>query len=310
LVQKKGELLFEKYYPGKDEAWGTDLGIVQHSRDSLHDLRSMSKSIVALCVGLAIEQGLIQSVDQKVKDFFPEIRQSEEELYAHLTLEHLLTMTSGLEWNEDVPYDDPSNSETQMIWSEEPVRFVLNQPIVNIPGEVWAYNGGTTEVLAAIIKKKSGLSIDEFANKYLFNPLGIETYYWARSPFNNLPVAASGLRLTPLDQLKIGELLLNNGFYGGKQIIDPDWISESFKPHIKRGESGWYGYQFWIDHSPINNISFLIAAVGNGNQRLYLDLENELVVGINSGNYNLWNIENGPYSLLVNYIYPAINICR
>ena len=172
LIAKGNKLVYEKYWAGKDESWGDDLGVIEHTRDGLHDIRSISKSIVSACIGIAIEQGKIKSVDQKVFDFFPEYKKLDTGLISSLTIKHLLTMSSGLAWNEEVPYDNPENSEIRMIRSSNQVEFVLSQPMEFPPGQVWEYNGGTTQLLAAIIKKTTGKKVDQFANEYLFQPLG------------------------------------------------------------------------------------------------------------------------------------------
>lgn len=307
LIHYKGDLVFEEYFSGKDQSWGTDLGVVKHTEYSLHDLRSLTKSIVSICIGLAIQKNYIDNVDEKVLSFFPEYEALYSGIHQTLSIRHLLTMTPGLEWNEDIPYSDPSNSERAMWTSEDPVRYVLNQPYKEIPGTSWNYNGGTTELLAAIIHKTTGLDIEVFAAKYLFKPLEIETYYWTKATAASIPVAASGLRMLPKDVLKIGVLLLNGGNYKGKLLLNREWIEESFNPHVKRDMESAYGYQFWIDPSPEGNDSnMLVTAVGNGDQRIYIDRLKQLVVVTTAGNYNIWNIEKGSFQLLTDFIYPAL----
>jgi CubicO group peptidase (beta-lactamase class C family) len=180
LIVRNNVLVYEKYWSGKDEHWGNDLGITIHAKDSLHDIRSISKSIVSACIGIAIQQGKIKSVDQKIFDFFPEYAKQDTGLKSMLTIKHLLTMSSGFVWNEDVPYNNPENSEIRMIKSPNPVEYVLSQPMEFPPGKVWKYNGGTTQLLAAIIEKTTGKKIDQFANEYLFQPLGITSFEWVK----------------------------------------------------------------------------------------------------------------------------------
>ena len=308
LIHYKDSIVFEEYFSGKDEAWGTDLGVVNHTANTLHDLRSVTKSIVAVCMGIAIQKQYIKSVDEKVFSYFPEYQDLDTGRYQTLTIKHLLTMTSGMEWNEDIPYTDPNNSEVAMLMSEDPIRYALSQPLVATPGSSWNYNGGTTEALAAILHKATGMDIEQFAVKYLFGPLEIETYYWAKAPGHHYPVAASGLRLLPNDVLKIGVLLLNDGYYKGKELISKQWIADSFTVHINRGTKSGYGYQFWIDPPPAGTTSGMLAtAVGNGDQRIYIDKQKQLVVVITAGNYNRWNIEKGSFQLLSDFIYPALD---
>ena len=311
LISHRGKLLYEKYWPGKDERWGDKLGVRLHAKDSLHDIRSISKSVVSACVGIAIQQGKIRSVDQRVFDFFPEYAKQDTGIKSLLTVKHLLTMSSGLTWNEDVPYDNPENSEIKMIRSPNAVAYVLSQPMDLPPGKVWEYNGGTTQLLAAIIEKTTGKSIDAFANEYLFQPIGVATFEWVKYPRTNMPAAASGLRLRSRDLLNFGLLYSNRGKWKDKQILPERWVEESFQPHVQqpetRGKSGAYGYQFWIWDDTINNKpTSIVACVGNGDQRILFDRTNELVVVVTAGNYNQWNIEKNAYALLKEYIYPAL----
>jgi CubicO group peptidase (beta-lactamase class C family) len=306
LIARNNKLLYENYWGGKDESWGKDLGVVKYNQDSLHDIRSISKSIVSACIGIAMQQGKIKSVDQKVFDFFPQYAKIDTGLKSLLTLEHLLTMTSGLVWNEDIPYTNPKNSEIQMIRSKDAVEFVLSRPMEHAPGKIWKYNGGTTQLLASIIEKTTGQKVDAFANEYLFQPLAIKIFQWAKYPGTSLPAAASGLRLTSRDLLKFGLLYFNEGQWNDKQVIPAKWVTESFEPHVNRG-TGKYGYQFWMWSDTIMNKPLqMVAAIGNGDQRIYFDKENKLLVVITAGNYNNWDIKKNSYAIMKDYIYPAL----
>ncbi|MNE25617.1 6-aminohexanoate-dimer hydrolase [compost metagenome] len=308
LIAKSGKLVYEHYWSGKDEVWGTDKGIIEHAPDSLHDIRSISKSIVSACIGIAIQQGKIKSVDQHVFDFFPEYANLDTGLIKGLTIKHLLTMTSGLKWNEDVPYDNPENSEVKMAFSKNQVEFILSQPLEVSPGKKWKYNGGTTQLLAAIIEKTTGKKIDEFANDYLFKPLGIEKYEWTKYPGTSYPAAASGLRLTSRDLMKFGLLYQQKGKWNNKQIVTAKWVEDSFKPYTDLPfEGGKYGYQFWIWPVNFNNKTVnIVTAVGNGDQRIFFNSELDAVVVITAGNYNKWNIQKNATALAKDFINPAL----
>nr|HKO80391.1 serine hydrolase [Chitinophagaceae bacterium] len=273
LITRDNKLLFEKYWPGKDESWGRDLGIINHGKDSLHDIRSISKSVVSACTGIAIQQGKIKSVDQKVFEFFPEYAKLDTGIKSLLTIKHLLAMSSGFTWNEEVPYDNPENSEVRMMMSPNPVEYVLRQPMDFPPGKVWKYNGGTTQLLAAIIEKTTGTKIDQFAKEYLFGPLEITRFEWARYPGTDLIAAASGIRLRSRDLLKFGLLYYNHGKWKSKQVVPDKWVNESFREHVTRPQgAGGYGYQFWLWQDTINNKpAALIACIGNGDQRIFFD---------------------------------------
>ncbi len=307
LIARHGKLVYEGYWPGKDESWGLDLGVIAHGKDSLHDIRSISKSIVSACVGIAVQQGKIKSVDQKILDFFPGHEKLDTGIKSLLTIKHLLTMSSGLVWNEEVPYDNPENSEIKMIRSADPVEYVLTQPMEAPPGKVWKYNGGTTQLLAAIIEKTTGKKIDSFANENLFAPLGITRFEWAKYPGTDLPAAASGLRLRSRDLLNFAFLYNNKGKWNDNQLIPAKWIEESFQPQVKR-DGGAYGYQFWLWEEKVGDRTFpLVACIGNGDQRIFFDKANDLLVVIAAGNYNKWDIKNNASALLRDYIYPALS---
>lgn len=307
LIYKDDRLVVEEYFSGPDENWGTDIGIVQHEDTVLHDMRSVSKSVVSACIGLAISQGKIKNVDQPVFDFFEDYSQYNNEGREKLTIKHLLTMTSGLQWNEDIPYDNPENSENQMINSGDGIGFVLSRSLVAKPGTVWRYNGGTTELLAEIIHRTSGKNIHEFAKEFLFEPLGITNSEWTISPSTNSPAAASGLRLRSRDMLKFGILYLYEGTWGEKQIVPKEWVNESLTSMIARPDGGGYGYQFWIFDYLIQGKKLTIpAAVGNGDQRIYVDKGNHLLIVTTAGNYNKWNIENNA-SAILKKIYTCFN---
>ncbi|MCF6405513.1 beta-lactamase family protein [Chitinophaga filiformis] len=305
LISRHNKLVYERYWPGEDQHWGNAIGVVPHAQDSLHDIRSISKSIVSACVGIAIQQGKIKSVDQKVLSFFPAYAAQDTGLKSTLTIEHLLSMSSGLVWNEDVPYDNPENSEIRMIMSPDPVGYVLSQPMEAPPGQVWKYNGGTTQLLAAIIERTTGKPVDQFAREYLFKPLGITAFEWLKYPGTNIPAAASGLRLRSRDLLKFGLLYSNNGIWQGKQVVPAHWVKASFQPHVKR-PGGAYGYQFWIWNDTVDNKPVsVVNCVGNGDQRIIFDKEHDLVVVITAGNYNKWDIRKNSAAIMRDYIVPA-----
>jgi CubicO group peptidase (beta-lactamase class C family) len=306
LIARHNKLVYEKYWPGKDEVWGIPKGVVPHAKDSLHDIRSISKSIVSACVGIAIQQGTIKSVDQKIFDFFPEYKKYDTGWKSMLTISHLLTMTSGLTWNEDVPYNNPENSEIQMIRSASPVEFVLSRPMDVQPGKVWKYNGGTTQLLAAIIEKISGKKVDQYAATFLFQPLGITRFEWVKYPGTSLPAAASGLRLRSRDLLKFGMLYNNNGVWKGKQVVPASWVEQSLQLQVTR-PGGGYGYQFWIFSDTVQGRPIqAVVAVGNGDQRIFFDKRNDMVIVVTAGNYNQWNIPRNSVHIVKEYVVPAV----
>ncbi|WP_428492686.1 serine hydrolase domain-containing protein [Rhodopila sp.] len=204
LIARHGKLVFEQYYTGSDQAWGKPAKVVTFGPTVSHDLRSITKSVVALLLGVGIEKGWVHDINQPVLSLLPgysDLRTPERD---RITVRDLLTMSAGLAWNEHLPYGDALNSETRMDSASDPCRFVLEQPVANPAGSVWTYSGGSAALIACVLRQTTGQSIDELARVNLFEPLGISTVKWARYPLTGDPVAASGLRLLPRDTLKFG----------------------------------------------------------------------------------------------------------
>jgi CubicO group peptidase (beta-lactamase class C family) len=149
LVVRHGKLLFEHYRAGEDEP----LGNVAHGPDSKHDLRSVTKSVISLLLGIALDRKFIRDIDESVINWFPQYSKLRTPENERITLRHLLTMSAGLEWNENVPFTDPKNSEMRMLCSADQYRYVLEQPVVVPGGQVWNYNSGGTLLLEAVIAK-------------------------------------------------------------------------------------------------------------------------------------------------------------
>jgi CubicO group peptidase (beta-lactamase class C family) len=249
-------------------------------------------------------------VNERVFDFFPGYAKLDTGLKSAITIRHLLTMSSGLMWNEGLSYDNPENSSTKMIASGNTVEYVLSQPMELPPGKVFNYNGGGTQLLAAIIEKATGKQIDQFADEHLFKPLGIKNFSWSKYPGTGIPMAAGGLRIRSRDMLKIALLYANRGSLKGNQIIPARWIAESFQSRIKctgQYDGKAYGYHFWLMSDTLDNKSFKIAyARGNGDQRIYFDNTHRLIVIVTAGNYNNNNIIKNSSAILKDYIYPAL----
>ena len=313
LILKDNQLVYENYFAGNDQISGKNLGYIEHNLDDLHDCRSISKSIVSACVGIAIKQGLIKNIDVPIFDYFPEYEKYKDEKKGEITIRHLLTMTSGLDWNEEISYNNFGNSELKMDFSFSPIRFILSRSMVADAGTKWNYCGGNTQLLAEIIKKVSGFSIDKFAEKHLFLPLGIKNYVWLPLIMTNSKAAASGLRLRSRDFMKFGLLYMNNGKLNGVQILDEAWVQQSLsglvpRPFVKSNTiNRGYGLQFWTYTDTIKNQKIDISeAKGNGGNAIFFCKSLNLLVVVTAGNYNQWDIVNNSHAALVNYIIPAI----
>ncbi len=325
LIARDNKLVYENYFSGKDEYWGLSLGYAKHGTNILHDIRSISKSVVSACIDIAIQQQRIKSIDDPIFTYLPDYIKFKTPQNEKITIRHLLTMSSGMKWNENLPIGAHANNETQMERSINPVEYVLSQPMDTIPGAVWNYNSGGVQVLAEIIKSVSGDDIDKFAEKFLFKPLGIKNYKWVKSSKSavlfhpmkifshrrSFPAAASGLRLTSRDLLKFGSLYLNNGRWDDKQILTENWVNETFKTQILRENNSTiygYSYLFWTYTETVNNKALqIVSARGLGGQRIFINKELKLIVVITAGNYRRNDIRNDGQLALDKYILPALH---
>jgi CubicO group peptidase (beta-lactamase class C family) len=289
VVVRKGRLAMERYFSGADERWGSPLGTVQYAADVKHDLRSISKSVTSLLVGIARGEGKFPALDSSAIDFFPQYASLKTADNARITFADFLTMSSGLAWDESLPYSNPANSERRLIDAADPLQYVFEQRLVARPGETYSYNGGGTTVLGAAVAKATGQRLDDYARDRLFSPLGITDYEWVKLPFaaGSPPAAASGLRLRARDSAKLGQILLSDGAWQEKQVLPKGWAAESIKPRINGEGLYFYGYQWWLGRSFRNGGEFTWAAgVGLGGQRLYVVPALDLVVMVNAGHYD------------------------
>ena len=294
LIERSGYLIYEEYFDGFDERWGDPLGHVAMAASSMHDLRSVTKSVVSALAGIAVHEGAIKSLDQPVVQWFPEYPDLNTPDRRRVTLVHLLSMTSGLRWNEDVPPTDPLNDETRMVRDPRPLRYALSAPFAHAPGVDANYNGGLTQLMAAVIERATKTPIKDYARAKLFEPLGITEFEWV-GDLAGMPSAASGLRLRARDLAKFGSLYLHSGRWNGKQVVPAEWVDLSTRRHFRfpprsgadaGGEFG-YGYFWWYNCYP--NTSGLIearTAVGNGQQRVFVLPGLDMVVTILAGRYN------------------------
>ncbi len=307
LIEKDDKLVYEQYFSGNDQVWGQKLGNIKHSVNDLHDVRSISKSVVSACIGIAISQHLITDIDQPVFSFFPEYSKYNTAEKKSITIRHLLTMSSGLNWDEENK-DDSKNCEAIMERSSNPIAFILSRPIAAAPGTTWNYDSGGTQLLAAVIKKVSGKDIDEFATKNLFVPLQISNHEWVKMDGGD-PAAASGLRLRSRDLLKFAMLYSHHGMAQKRQILPSKWVDSTCVNAIKRPAEegpGGYGYQFWVDKVHIKGKELeAVAAKGNGGQRIFILNPYHMIVIITAGNYNK-TLRNDSQALFIHYIIPAI----
>ncbi|TMJ31226.1 MAG: serine hydrolase [Alphaproteobacteria bacterium] len=284
LVARSGKLVFERYFKGSDEINGRRVESVTFDADTLHNIKSVSKVVSSLVFGIAIDRGLIRSVDEPIFSFFPELSDLRSPEKDRLRLAHALTMTMGLKWVEAVPDNEGNNDEERMHMAPDPCRYVLGLPATAPPGREFFYNTGALTLVSAIVRKATGRPLDEFARAVLFEPLGIAGFEWSR--VRGDADAGGGLRLRPRDMAKIGQLVLAGGRWNDRQIVSKAWIDASTTPRTKASSNYSYGYLWYLGRSPFNGHEVhWPAGLGRGGQSIRVVPELDLVVVVTAGYY-------------------------
>jgi CubicO group peptidase (beta-lactamase class C family) len=294
VVIRHGVLVYEQYFSGADMRGYTPLGVVSHNANTLHNIGSITKGAVALLVGITVDRGWLKDLDVPIFEFFPEYADLRTPGKDGISLHHLLSMTSGLDWPERaVSINNPANVVWQGRSASDPYRFVLERSVEATPGGVWNYNSGGVWLLGLILRKVSGQPLEQFAKEGLSEPLGIKDWECDRFP-NGDPSASGGLRLRPRDLAKLGQLVLDGGAWHGRQIVSAGWIKQMTAQQSPRG--WWfgfarsYGYLWWQGQSSIgaDDVAW-VAALGLGGQRLYVVPNLNLVVAVTAGLYGASN---------------------
>lgn len=310
LAMQRGDTLVERYFAGPDESWGRQLGNVQFDANTLHDLRSVTKSVASLLYGIALADGLVPNLDARLLDSFPQYPDlAEDPVRMSWTISHVLNMSMGTEWNEDLPYTDPANSEIAMEMAEDRYRFILDRPIVSEPGAHWNYNGGCSALVGYLIEQGAKQTIDEFAKARLFGPLGIDEFEW-HGGRDGVVSVASGLRLRAPDLARIGQMMLADGRWNGQQIVPADWLERCRTPQIDAAFGARYSHQWYLTEQPVRALGEMrpaISGMGNGGQRLILMPSLDLVVVIFAGNYNRMDQWINPTLVLQRIILAALD---
>lgn len=295
LISRNNKLVLEAYFDG----W---------NRERRQDLRSASKSFVSAVAGIAIDKGVIASVDEKVLSYFPEYQQIEnhDARKYDMTIRDLLRMRTGLGCNDWSPAS-PGNQE-YMYPKDDWIKFIFDLPVVNTPGSIFSYCSGAPIVVSAIITKASGKKSSDFADENLFAPLGITDYVWEYMP-GKREYAGGKLHMRPRDFLKFGLLMLNDGRWNDQVILSEGWIQESIAPNgtvpVRRAGVE-YGYYWWVTSWDIDGeIINAYYANGNGGQLLYIFEELDMVVAFTGNAYNT-NADNKVYSIIQRKILPAV----
>jgi len=277
LIIRNGTIVAEKYYP-------------PYTENTRHVLYSCTKSFISALVGMAIEDGYIEGINKPVLDFFPDSSFANvDERKESMTLEDLLTMRSGLDWQEGMP------AYQEMMRSADWVAYVLDKPMVAEPGSLFNYCSGCSHVMSAILQETTGISTIEYAQSQLFEPMGITNFYWELDS-SGIPNGGWGLEMTPRDMAKFGYLYLNNGTWDGQQIVPSDWVQYSTQAGLSAGGGVDYAYQWWVYPD-----SQLYAAQGLNGQYIFVVPELELVIVFTADMANTSPI----HELVEDWIIPA-----
>lgn len=309
LIAKDNKLIFEKYFSGYKfdiNSIKSEQDIIQFGVDTLHYLASVSKSITSLLLGIAIDNGAEISLDDTLLSYYPQYSAELIGEKSLIQLNHLLTMSAGLSWDESTySYGDPKNDVTQLFVQSDPLQYILRKPIESLPGTKFSYNSGYTNIIADVLQLKTGVTFNQFAHNNLFSKLGIDSYKWEMIN-GNLIFASGGLYLTPRDLAKIGYVFLNEGKWLNTQIVSNGWIEQSFENYINPNYyyySNGYGLQWWKNtfHTTYGSYECYFAA-GWGEQFLYILPELDMEIVITGGYYFNNYIELSPHSIVNDYI--------
>jgi len=291
LLVKNNQLLIEEYFN-------------DHDVNKLHDLRSTTKSIRALLMGIAIDKGFIQDVNDPIGKYLkhPVPAKNSDERKDQITIKHLLTMSSGLDCND---WDKSSKGQEDKVYKKKDwLQYTLDLPMMNDPGSVSYYCSMGAILIAEIISQASGMTIQEFAQKYLFAELGITRVEWGHTSDKNVIDSGKRLYMTPRDLARIGQLVLDDGNWDGKQIIPVDWVKEATTP--KTQITGMdYGYFWW-------NIPFMLdeekiiskTATGNGGQYIMVIPGLDIIAVFTGGAYNTQD-DKLPFSIMQDIFLPT-----
>ena len=295
LVQRNGVLVGEEYFNG-------------FTPDSIHDVRSVTKSVISILIGMAIEEGFIPSVDEPMGTYLTPVVDSIREEVANTSIRHFLMMSSGLDWHEL----DLGTSYSDWWESEDMIQHVVDLPIVHSPGAQFIYNTGASHLLSVVLTEATGMPTLEFAREYLFDPLGFSDSSWLQEN-RGYDTGGMGLRITARDMMKIGQMFLDGGRHEGTQLVPQPWIAQSVSPLITTdfavpyGRD--YGYLWWVCTG--GGEDFFLANGYGGQFILVVPALDLVIVTQNSWRGLGWTLAGEQWyrvlSLLVEEILPAVD---
>jgi CubicO group peptidase (beta-lactamase class C family) len=272
VILRHGKLVAESYFNGDDA-------------NTLHDIRSATKSITATLMGIAIQQHLIYSVDDSIADYLPNLPRDGKE---KITVRDLLNMRSGLDADDDDPAT-PGN-ETVLDRSADWIKSVYAVPVKIPPGKTYNYVSINAFLAGAVIENAAKTHLDEFAKQNLFAPLGIEHYEWRRAPVDRI-TGQGNLRITTRDEAALGQMFLQHGQYHGRQIVDAAWVAQCVASQVPISSvdpyADFYGYMWYTRAEPVGDRTIAVHfASGNGGNKIYVVPSLDMVVAVTSSAYN------------------------
>ena len=300
LLVRHGRLLLEEYFAGM----GMETMYTRYDRDTLHELASVTKSVNATLIGIGLCEGWIDGLEEPVTAFFPEYPDlASEPAKREIRLRHLLTMTAGLQWDESsYPYGDPRNSHSSLDDAPQPIRWVLQQPLVAPPGRRFVYNSGLSITLGGVVARLTGEPVDVFAARRLFAPLGITAFEWRRYKDGTVQTGG-GLSLRPRDMAKLGQLYLDRGSWAGQQVVCEDWVESATAQQVEGVD---YGYQWWRTRFDVGGRSLpSFYASGRGGQFVFVLPDLELVAVFTGGNTDERYMQ--PFDMMTRHVLPAVH---
>ena len=306
LLAVDGQLVFEQYFSGADA-------------ETLHDVRSASKTFASMLVGIAIDQGLLEGVDAKVFDFFPKHQVANPDpRKQEITVEDLLTMSSLLECDDQNPHS--RGNEERMYLIEDWVGFFLDLPIKGFPpwvtpphespfGRTFAYCTAGTTTLGAVLEQATKEQVEDYAQEHLFEPLGIDEVRWPISPLG-LAQTGGGVRIRSRDLLKLGLLYQQGGEWQGQQVIPKSWVETSTSKHVHAGGANHYGYLWWRRDYTAAERTFPTYSTyfmsGNGGNKVMVVPAARLVAVITSTFYNSRGMHEQAERILTDYLLASL----
>lgn len=300
LIVKDRKLVFEEYLTGiKYVGYET----IQFGRDTTHNIASITKSVTSALLGAAVDRGLIESVDVRAHTLFPEYGAFQSDGRDEITFEHLITMSSGLQWNQNAyPLTDPRNDIVKFYTAPDPLEYYVSRPLVGAPGTTFAYSEASINTVGRGIERASGVDLDAFAQEFLFSPLGINDVRWLRIRDGTWVWASGNLEMRPRDMAKLGQLYLDGGVWDGQQVVSAEWVAASTSPFHSWPDGRGYGYAWWL--GDLDGIPVFYGS-GLGQQKIYVLPDLALVVVLTGGSYWVPPVTTPEY-MMSSYILPAV----